>query len=130
MPLTTAEANALLNASTLAVSYPYTTGPTRLALLTAVSGTPATTAGTEVSGGSGPYSRQVASFSVAANGTITNNSTITFTGMPACTVVAVEIYDSATTPNRKWYGNLTASRTLQAGDSLSLASNALSLQLI
>ena len=126
MPLTTAECNNLLNASTNATSYPNTTA-TKLGLVTAVGN--ATAAGTEVTGGSGPYARQACTFSTASGGSIANSSTVTFTGMPACTVVGAEIWDSAGTPNRKWYMSLTASRTLQAGDSISFAASAVSLGL-
>ncbi len=128
MPLTAAEANALLNASTLNATYSFTTGPTKLALVTANGS--ATAAGTEVSGGTGPYSRQTCTFGTGAtNGTISNTSTITFSGMPGVTVVGVEIWDSAGTPNRKWWGSLAASRQLQAGDSLNFASGSVSASL-
>ena len=126
MPLTTTECNNLLNASANAATYPNTTA-TKLGLVTAVGN--ATTAGTEVSGGSGPYARQLCPFSTAASGSIANSGTVTFTGMPACTVVGAEIWDSAGTPNRKWYMPLTASRTLSAGDSISFATSAVSLGL-
>ncbi|MFH8531512.1 hypothetical protein ACH4GE_24215 [Streptomyces tendae] len=36
--------------------------------------------------------------------------------MPAATVVGVEVWDSATTPVRLWYGPLTTERTTAAGD--------------
>ena len=128
MPLTTAEANALLNASTLNADYPHTTGPTKLALLTANS--TETAPGTEVTGGSGPYSRQDATFAAAASGgAISNSAAITFAGMPTCSVTGVDVYDSAATPNRKWFGPLTPARDLQAGDSLTFAIGALVLQL-
>ena len=129
MPLTTTECANLLNQSTLATSYPWTTGPTKLALLTAQSGAPATTAGTEVTGGAGPYARQTCTFTSTSTGTIVNTSVITFSGMPACTVPYFELYDSAATPNRKWYGSLTTSRTLQAGDSIQFSSGSVALGL-
>lgn len=130
MPLTTAECANLLNQSTLASSYTWTTGPTKLALLTAQAGSPATTAGTEVTGGTGPYARQTCAFSATATGTISNTTAITFSGMPAGTIAFFEIWDSAGTPNRKWYGSLTASRTLQAGDSINFAAGSVSLGLV
>jgi hypothetical protein len=38
--------------------------------------------------------------------------------MPAATVNGVEIWDSAGTPVRLWWGPLTTPRSLQAGDEL------------
>lgn len=129
MPLSTAECANLLNASTAAASYG-STSATKLALMTSATTPTATTAGTEVTGGSGPYARQLCPFASTITGTISNNSAVTFTGMPACTVQYFELYDSAGTPNRKWYGSLTSSRTLQAGDSLNFAAGSVSLSLL
>lgn len=125
--LTTNEANALLNASTINATYSYTTS-CKLALCTATGN--ATTAGTEVTGGAGPYARQTATFATGASGgAISNTSAITYSGMPAGTVTGVDLYDTAGTPNRKWWGGLTTSRALLAGDSLSFAIGALTLTL-
>ncbi|MFF1684602.1 hypothetical protein [Streptomyces sp. NPDC058254] len=49
--------------------------------------------------------------------------------MPAVTVVGVEVWDSAGTPVRLWYGPLTASRTVAAGDELRLTASSLSLSI-
>jgi hypothetical protein len=45
--------------------------------------------------------------------------------MPAATVVGVEVWDTAGTPVRLWYGPLTASRTVSAGDDFKLAAGEL-----
>lgn len=50
-------------------------------------GDPGITGADEVTGGS--YARQAENFSAAASGAITNASAISFTGMPACTVIYV-----------------------------------------
>jgi hypothetical protein len=49
--------------------------------------------------------------------------------MPAVTVVGVELWDSAGTPARKWWGALTASKTLNSGDTFSIASGSLTAAL-
>jgi hypothetical protein len=43
---------------------------------------------------------------------------VSFTGMPASTVTAVEIYDSNGSPRRAAWGALSANKTLGAGDTL------------
>ena len=104
---------------------PRPTAPLKVALVTA-HGDDAT-AGTEVTGGS--YARQDLSVAAAVNGATSNSADLVWTGMPAATVVGVEIWDSAGSPVRLWYGPLSASRTVAAGDELRLAAGALSLSL-
>lgn len=101
------------------------TTPLKVALVTAA-GTD-TTAGTEVTGGS--YARQTITAAAAVNGATANSADLVFSGMPAATVVGVEIWDSAGTPVRLWYGNLSASRTVAAGDELRLTAGSLTLAL-
>ena len=101
------------------------TTPLKVALVTA-NGTD-TAAGTEVTGGS--YARQNLAVAAAVGGATSNSADLVFTGMPAATVVGVEIWDSAGTPVRLWYGALTASRTVAAGDELRLVAGALQLSL-
>lgn len=83
--------------------------------------------GTEVAGGS--YSRQVGTFSSASSGATSNNSNIDFTNMPACTVTAIGIHDNATTGNLLVWGTLTANKTLDAGDTLRIATGDLDISL-
>ena len=116
--LVTVEANALLAASSGQAAYPAVTSPVKVALATAT-GT-ASAAGTEVSGGS--YARQTITFAAATGGSISSNVALTYTNMPACTVTGVDEYDSAGTPIRRWFGNLSASKTVNAGDTFSIAS--------
>ena len=116
--------NQLLDALVGTSAYTVTT-PIKLALVTANGSDSA--AGTEVTGGS--YARQTIAFDAASSGSIANNAAISFTGMPACTVVGIEIYDSAGSPKRLAYGPLTASRTVTSGDTVQFASSAVTLSL-
>jgi hypothetical protein len=116
--------NELLDALVGATSFSVTT-PIKLALVT-VNGDDAS-AGTEVTGGS--YARQTIAFSAATSGSITNSGTISFTGMPSCTVVGIELYDSAGSPKRLAYGALTASRTVTAGDTVQFSASSVTLSL-
>jgi len=112
--------DALVGTSTYSI-----TGATKLRLMTA-NGDDAS-AGTEVTGGS--YVAQTIAFDAAASGSISNNASISFTGMPAVTVVGIEIYDSAGSPKRLAYGALTTSRTVTASDTVQFASGAITLSL-
>ncbi|MGY1579160.1 phage tail fiber protein [Streptomyces sp. MN13] len=101
------------------------TTPLKVALVTA-NGDDAT-AGTEVTGGS--YARQNLSVAAAVAGATSNSADLVWTGMPAATVVGVEVWDSAGTPVRLWYGALTASRTVAAGDEFRMPAGALTFSL-
>ena len=112
--------DALVGTSTYSV-----TGTIKLRLMTA-NGSDAS-AGTEVTGGS--YVAQTITFTTATSGAIENNTAISFTGMPAVTVVGIEIYDSAGSPKRLLYGALTSPRTVTAGDTVQFASGAIDITL-
>lgn len=101
------------------------TTPLKVALVTA-NGTDAT-AGTEVTGGS--YARKNLTVAASANGATSNSADLVWTGMPAATVVGVEVWDSAGTPVRLWWGALAANRTVLAGDELRILAGALTLSL-
>ncbi len=94
--------------------------------LTTTTGTDSA-AGTEVTGGS--YAAQSVTFGAASAGSIANTTTVTFTNMPAATVLAVELWDSAGSPIRLAYGALTASKTTNAGDTFTIAIGALTMAL-
>ncbi|WP_435246356.1 phage tail fiber protein [Streptomyces sp. NRRL F-5630] len=102
------------------------TAPLRVALVTA-NGDDAT-AGTEVTGGS--YARQVLSVAAATGGVTSNSADLVWAGLPAVTVVGVEIWDSATTPVRLWYGPLADPRTVAAGDDLKLPAGSLGVSIM
>lgn len=87
------------------------TTPLKLALMTANGSDSA--AGTEVVGGS--YARQSVTLAAAAAGTTSNSGTVTYTAMPACTVVGLEVWNSDGSV-RLWYGALSASKAVNAGD--------------
>lgn len=103
--------NWLTGNSTTAPTMPYA-----VRLMTA-NGSDATP-GTEVanSGGS-TYTPQSVSFPAAVgNGSPVGNSTdIIFTNMPACTIVGAEIWDSAGSPFRWWWGPVTTPQVVNAG---------------
>lgn len=115
------EANRLLNASFGTATYTAPTTPMKLALLTVAA--TATAAGTEVTGGS--YARQSIAMTSASSGACSNTALITFTNMPAGTIVGVNIYDSNATPRRAWFGALTSSFTTVAGDAVTFAVGAI-----
>jgi hypothetical protein len=116
--LVTVEANALLNLSTAEAAYTVPTAPIKVKLVTVI-GT-ASAAGTEVVGGS--YVAQTLTMAAASAGSAASNAALTYTVMPACTVVGVDEFDSAGTPVRRWWGPLSANKTTNAGDTFSIAS--------
>jgi hypothetical protein len=122
------ESNHLVDAALGTTVYANPTGTTKLGLVTAAGSN--TAAGTEVANAGGSsYSRQAITFTGASAGSAPNAAIINFTNMPACTVVGVEIWDSAGTPVRRFFGNLTASKTTALGDTLSFAAGAITVAL-
>jgi hypothetical protein len=115
------EANALLDSSMGGTAYTAPTTPIKCRLMTANGS--ATAAGTEATGGS--YASQTATFAAASAGSKSTNAVLTYASMPAITVVGVELWDSAGTPIRRWWGALTASKTTNSGDTFSIASGSL-----
>jgi len=83
----------------------------------------------EVTGGS--YARQQAAFAPSAGGTTDNDADIDFTLMPACTVYAVGICaaDVETTDDCIIGGDLTASKTVNSGDTFRIAAGNLDVTL-
>lgn len=129
MPLTQQVANELANHSMGGTVFTMTT-PAKVALCTTAP--TATAAGTEVAGGS--YARQSITTVTAATGATSgkNGNALTYTNMPAVTSPAigwVDVYDSAGTPKRLWFGNLTAAKTTNAGDTFTIDANSLSFQI-
>lgn len=98
------------------------TSPLKLRLMTANGS--ATAAGTEVTGGS--YASQTITMGAASAGVASNSNAITYAAMPACTVVGVEIWDTAGTPLRLWWGAVTTSQTYAAGNNATVAIGAVS----
>ena len=92
--------------------------------------------GTELSGGSyvqgtgityatGPSGAFSASSYSSGAGSTSNNTTLSQTGMPAATIIGIEIWDSAGTPLRWWWGALQSQITTNNGDTLSFTSGAI-----
>lgn len=81
----------------------------------------------EVSGGS--YARQSAAFDVAASGATQNSASISFTDMPAVTVAFVAIMDANTAGNVLFHGALSANKTLNSGDTFTIATGDLDVSL-
>ena len=99
-------------------AYTAATTPMKLALTT--TSPTSTAAGTEVTGGS--YGRQTITFGAptAATPSTATATAVSFTSMPAAVVTSVNVYDNAGTPIRRAFGDLTASKTTAAGDTLTV----------
>jgi hypothetical protein len=106
---------------------PALTGPIRCRIMTA-NGT-ATANGTEVVTGGGYTSGAGApatAWAAAAAGSQATNAAVAVTNYPRVeTVVGIELWDSTGTPKRVEWGALAAAKTMAAGDTLSLASGAI-----
>lgn len=85
--------------------------------------------GAEVSGGS--YARQACAFDAthATGGNTANTSAESFTGMPACTVSHIGIWDHASAGNLLFYTDVTANKTVTSGDTISVAAGAVTVTL-
>jgi len=85
--------------------------------------------GTEVSGNG--YSRQAVSWDTASGtgGTTSNSTAETFTasGGDWGTITHIGIFDASSAGNLLWHGSLTASKTINDGDSLEFAIGAIDL---
>jgi hypothetical protein len=110
--------NAFLEAALRNVSY---TSPATayVALYTSAPGP--TGGGTEVAGGS--YQRTACTFGAPTNGALTNSGACTFPQATAGwgTITSFGIFDLASGGNLLYYGNLTASKTINSGDQLTFA---------
>jgi hypothetical protein len=109
--------NKVLDAILATTALTASVAPIKTKLMTANGS--ATSNGTEVAGGS--YVAQTLTSSAASGGSAASSAPLTYTGMPAVTVVGVEDWDSAGTPVRQCWGALTASKTTNAGDTLTIA---------
>lgn len=128
--LSQAHSNNLIDGSLGTAAFVATTAPLRCRLMTA-NGT-ATANGTELAT-SGGYTAAAGAptvtFAAATGGSAASNTAVTVTNMPAATITGVELWDSAATPVRKWWGALTASKAVNAGDTLTIASGGLTAAL-
>lgn len=83
--------------------------------------------GTEVTGGS--YVRKAVSFTASSSGASSNSSNVDFTGMPACTVVAVGVLDALTSGNLLFYATLSVSKAVLANDTFRISAGDLDVSL-
>ena len=87
--------------------------------------------GTEVS--TGGYTRKSVTFSAASSpgGTTSNSGVVTWTASGANfgTVTHVGIFDASTSGNLLWHGGLSASKTVNDGDTIQFAAGNLTLTL-
>ena len=104
------------------------TTPLKLKLMTA-NGTDAS-AGTEL-GTSGGYTAGGATvtFGAAASGQVATTADVSWTNMPAATIVGVEVWDTAGTPVRLAYGALASSKTTNSGDTFTISTGNLTITL-
>ena len=110
--------DAVFNATAFSVTTPY------ISLHTA---DPGETGASEVTGGS--YARQSGSFGAAAAGAVSNDAQISFASMPSGTITHVGVWDASTSGNFLWGGALTASKTVNSGDTVQIASGDLDVTL-
>lgn len=121
-------ANKLIDASLGTTTLTATTTPIRVRLMTAngsatANGTELATSGGYTSGTGAPS----VTFAAASAGSAASNAAVTVTNMPAATIVGIELWDSAGTPVRKWWGALSASKTTNSGDTFTIASGSLTV---
>lgn len=87
--------------------------------------------GTEVSGNG--YSRQAVTFAAGSSpgGTTDNTGSVSFTasGGNWGSITHIGIFDADTSGNLLWHGALTASKTVNDGDTLQFAAGAIDLTL-
>jgi len=66
-------------------------------------------------------------FAAASAGAVANSIALTQTNMPASTIVGAELWDSSGTPHRLWFGALSASKTVNLGDTFTIAIGAMTI---
>ena len=83
--------------------------------------------GTEASGGS--YARQTVAFGAISNGSMSNTSAVTFTGMPAATVTHFAVLSASTAGTMRVYGALNASAAVISGDQVQFPVGSITINL-
>ena len=125
--LSQVRSNQILDAINGVAALPATVTPLRSRLMTA-NGTAAAN-GTELAAAQGYAAGAAAptfTMAAAATGSAASSSAVTITNMPACTLNGIEIWDSAATPIRQQWGALTgAPKTVNSGDTLTIASGSI-----
>lgn len=127
--LDAAHAANIVDASVGTASFVATVTPLKCRIMT--SNGSATANGSELPSGNSYVAgtgMSPATFGAASTttGQATSNAALTQTNMPAAaTLAGVELWDSAGTPKRKWWGALTASKSTNAGDTFTVPSGSL-----
>lgn len=83
--------------------------------------------GTEVTGGS--YARQAVTFGAISSGSMSNSSTITFSGLPNATITHYGILDASTGGDLKVYGAINSVATVVSGDQLQFPTSSVTINL-
>lgn len=83
--------------------------------------------GTEVTGGS--YARQAITFGSITSGSMSNNSTITFSGLPSATITHYGIRNASTAGDLLVYGTLNSPAVIVSGDQLQFSSSSITVNL-
>lgn len=127
-----ATAANIVDGSLATAAFVAATAPIRCRFMTAngsgtANGTELATSGGYTSGVGAPSITFAAANTTTA--TAASNSAVNVTNMPAATITGVELWDSAGTPKRKWWGSLAASKTTNSGDTFSIASGSLTAAL-
>lgn len=102
-----------------------------LALFTASTGLETNSPSAEVSTSSTGYGRQTVTFAAASSGSAATNATVTFTTATANwgTVTHVAVMDASTGGNVLFHGAVTASKTIETGDTFQVSSGNLTISL-
>ncbi len=133
MPLAAPHAANLVDGSLGTSAFVASTAPIRCRLMTANGSN--TAAGTELTSGGGytaGTSAPTVSFGAASTSTAlaSSSTAVTVANMPSATVAGVELWDSAGTPVRKWWGALSGgSKVVAAGDTFTIAAGSLTAAL-
>jgi hypothetical protein len=83
----------------------------------------------EITGGSYARVSCTSSWAAAATGSKATNADLTWTNMPATTVTHIAIWDSSSGGNGLFTGSLSASKTVNAGDTFKILSGNLTVTL-
>lgn len=100
-----------------------------LGLFTADTGLEGNSPSAEVSGGS--YVRKAVTFAAASSGSAATNATVTFDTATANwgTITHVAVMDASTAGNVLFWGAVTASKTIETGDTFQVSSGNLTISL-
>lgn len=90
---------------------------------------PGETGAGEITAGGFSYARQLGTFASPGSGETHNQSSISWTNLPAKTITHVGIWDAVSSGNFLWGGALNTSKTTNAGDTFTINASSLSATL-